>query len=186
MAKRTAKWHPIRPPLHDHRKTIDRIPWVRFARAHLEPQCQKVDVPKEIFRHLKKFSQIQARTSSWRASNEDFTQIVERLSKLNVDKSHIEMDVEDPSNALAKGSKLITMDQPQVSNEGDQINEIQINGEDVVVMDQHAFDGPDDLGGETDEAKQMEEAEKMAEAMRLAEVSYIEMKDLTLINMIDF
>jgi len=100
VVKRTAKWHPIRRPLHDHRKTIDRIPWAQFARVHLEPLRQKVDVPKEIFKHLKRFSQIQARTSSWRALNEYSTEVFkQRQSKLNADESHSKLGIENPSRA---------------------------------------------------------------------------------------
>lgn len=61
----------------------------------------------------------------------------------------------------------------EVINNHEQVNKIILDSEDVVLMDQHAFDGPDDVGGETDEAKQMREAEEMAEAMRLEQVAYI-------------
>jgi hypothetical protein len=125
---------------------------------------------------LKQFSQIQARTSSWRSSKENFTENVERLSRLNSNGSFIEKDVEgveDPSQVLARDSKLVTMNTPPHGNEGNYIDEIQVDGEDVVLLDQHAFDGPNDVGGVIDEAKQMKEAKEMAEAMRLEQVPYI-------------
>ena len=172
--KRSKKWRPkIIGPLHSHRKTIERIPWAQFAKAHLEPQHQRIEASKEIFKHLKRFSRIQARTSSWRASNEDFIESVEQLSKLKATGSFVEMG----TKGLKDHSRALAMDVPIDANEGEQANAIKVDGEDVVLLDQHDFDGPFDVGGETDEARQMREAEEMAKAMRLEQVVNIKMKD---------
>lgn len=44
--------------------------------------------------------------------------------------------------------------------------------EEVVMLDQHEFDGLEDLGGDLDEARQMAEVEQMTEAIRLDQVCY--------------
>lgn len=45
-------------------------------------------------------------------------------------------------------------------------------GEEVVMLDQHAFDSLEDLGGDLDEALQMAEASQMAEDIRLDQVCH--------------
>lgn len=76
MAKRTKHWNPIRAPLHDHRKTIERIPWGLFRKGDLLTNDVNLHKPYVEFpnftlpRPSKRYSHVAARTSSWRAPNE--------------------------------------------------------------------------------------------------------------------
>lgn len=140
------QWHPtIKTPLHNHQKTIECIQWHKvWAREHHRIQSNKAS--KEIFKHLKQFSRIQARTSSWRISSYGNEESNEQLPKLN-------------ANLLL--------------NEMEPMGRIQVNNQDdFVFMNQREFDSPNDLGGDIEEDKQLIEAKETAKLIQLKEVYF--------------
>lgn len=133
-------------------------------------------------RPSKKYSHILARTSSWRAwEGDDILHLARDSTSGSIEgtKNNLEAStlakltfVQEPEIVAVGGQTMEETRTPSINaskNEGETF--VDDGGEDdVVEMDLHEFDEPEDIGGDMDVASQMEEATRMAEAIRNEQV----------------